>query len=545
MTDEASSEFLSRGQLAIADGDWAAARACFEQALAQDDSIEALDGLGQALQWLGEFDAAIEARERAFKLAREAGRPLEASDQARWLAFLHGAVHGNFTAAGGWFGRAASQLEGLDEAPQHGWLALDRTPLVDSTAERLALAEQALRVGRRFGDTDLEFGALALVGESHVYSGRVAEGMRMLDEAMTAVSCGEVTGVVTIGDIYCRLLSACERASDARRAEEWLSVVDRFSDRSGYVLVSATCRAHYGGILTQAGRWDAAEEELLAALRLSERSYRAVRSFPIVRLAELRVRQGRFEEAKRLVEGTEWHPLARRALAAVALAQGELGLASELVALCLEADERSDPACAPALDLLVDIELARGDREAAAASVERLGELAERSGDERAGAYARFATGRLDRSAAELQAAIQAFSSLELPFEAARAELALARVLADGAPEAAGAEARTALRAFEQLGAARQADTAAALLRELGAGGRAAPRGDGALTRREREVLALLADGLSNAEIADRLVISRRTAEHHVASVLSKLGLRSRAEAAAHAVRSQERPVAG
>jgi DNA-binding NarL/FixJ family response regulator len=117
-------------------------------------------------------------------------------------------------------------------------------------------------------------------------------------------------------------------------------------------------------------------------------------------------------------------------------------------------------------------------------------------------------------------------------------------VLASGATDAAAVEARLALATFEQLGAARDADAAAGLLRRLGAGGRAWPRGRGALTKRETEVMSLLAAGLSNAEIAERLYISRRTAEHHVASILSKLGLRSRAEAAAYAVREvSETPV--
>ncbi|HKP90933.1 MAG TPA: helix-turn-helix transcriptional regulator, partial [Thermoleophilaceae bacterium] len=82
------------------------------------------------------------------------------------------------------------------------------------------------------------------------------------------------------------------------------------------------------------------------------------------------------------------------------------------------------------------------------------------------------------------------------------------------------------------------ADRAAALLRELGASGRSAARGErDELTAREREVLRLVVAGLSNAQIADELVIAPKTAEHHVSHVLAKLGVRSRAEAAAHAVR--------
>ena len=111
--------------------------------------------------------------------------------------------------------------------------------------------------------------------------------------------------------------------------------------------------------------------------------------------------------------------------------------------------------------------------------------------------------------------------------------------MAPDGQEAAVGEARSALRVFERLGAAADADAAAGLLRELGAGGRAWPKGFGQLTKRETEVLSLLGAGCSNAEIAQRLVISRRTAEHHVASILSKLNLRSRSEAAAYAVRAQ------
>jgi DNA-binding CsgD family transcriptional regulator len=203
--------------------------------------------------------------------------------------------------------------------------------------------------------------------------------------------------------------------------------------------------------------------------------------------------------------------------------------------------------------LLVEIRLTRSDLDGAGTALGALDELVARTADERAAAFADLAAGRLgavrgdERASAPFQAAIERFGALQLPFEAARARLELAKAIAATAPAAAAAEARVAARDFERLGAARHADAAAALLRRLGAaGGRTWPKGSGELTKREREVLALLGEGLSNAEIAERLVISRRTAEHHVANVLSKLGLRSRAEAAAHAVREQPtRPVAG
>jgi DNA-binding NarL/FixJ family response regulator len=107
----------------------------------------------------------------------------------------------------------------------------------------------------------------------------------------------------------------------------------------------------------------------------------------------------------------------------------------------------------------------------------------------------------------------------------------------------AAEDARSAFAVFERLGARPHADRAAALLRALGAGSRAGPRVAGELTRREHEVLDLLSHGLPNAEIASRLFISPKTVEHHVGRVLSKLGLRNRAEAAAWALRHP--PAAG
>jgi DNA-binding NarL/FixJ family response regulator len=126
-----------------------------------------------------------------------------------------------------------------------------------------------------------------------------------------------------------------------------------------------------------------------------------------------------------------------------------------------------------------------------------------------------------------------------MPFEEGRSRLELARVLAAREPELAVAEARTALDIFDRLSAARDADQAASLLRELGPRGRSAPRRAGELTKREHEVLALVEQGLSNKEIAARLYIAPKTASHHVSRILTKLGLQTRAEAAAFAARER------
>jgi DNA-binding NarL/FixJ family response regulator len=108
--------------------------------------------------------------------------------------------------------------------------------------------------------------------------------------------------------------------------------------------------------------------------------------------------------------------------------------------------------------------------------------------------------------------------------------------------DAAIAEAGMAFATFEEVGAVRDADRSAALMRRLGARvPRGGQRGMEVLTMREREVLSLLGEGLSNPEIAGRLFITRKTVEHHVANVLGKVGLSGRAEAAAYAAREMTR----
>lgn len=536
---------IADGWRALATEDWASARSHFEAARRLGESAEVLDGLSRALHFEGDYPKAIELTEHAFAGYRSEGQTAAAADRARWLAFLHAAINGNLAAAGGWMARAEELLEGTPECSSHGWLTLDQAPFTRDPAEREKLAAAALEIARRYGDTDLEYDALALLGEACVAGGKVAEGMRCVDQAMTAVSSGEVAETVAVSDICCRLLGACEAALDVRRAEQWMPVVERLAWKS---FVPPVCRTHYGGILIAVGRWQEAEQQLTSAIDTLEHSYRLMREGPLLRLAELRLRQGRLAEARRLLEGSESHPSARRALAALAQAEGDAELAEELAQLCLCDQPADSAACAPVLCLLAEARLALADVPGAVEAMSQLEELAEQTGDDAAVAGAALARGRIavaGDSGAEarvaLQEALRRFTGLGLPLEAARTQLELARTLSEDSPRAAVAEARAALDTFERIGAARDADAAVALIRDLGGNGRRRPTaGRSGLTGRETEVLELLGEGCSNADIAERLVISRRTAEHHVASVLSKLDLRNRAEAAAHATRARQ-----
>jgi DNA-binding NarL/FixJ family response regulator len=145
-----------------------------------------------------------------------------------------------------------------------------------------------------------------------------------------------------------------------------------------------------------------------------------------------------------------------------------------------------------------------------------------------------------DEALASFRAALARLGAYEQSLLAARARFAMAETLRESDWAGAVTWARGASASFERIGAAREANRAAHLLRELGAGGRSAPGRREALSQREGEVLALLAHGLTNREIGERLFISPKTVERHITQILGKLGLRSRAEAAAYAVTSNE-----
>lgn len=535
---------LARGYEALATGDWPAARDAFEEVSARSDSPEALDGLGRSLWWLRDERGAIVARERAYSGFRRDGELARAARVALWLSREYGLVFDNAAAARGWLARAERLLRDVAPGAEQGWLELARAEGARDPAVAASRAEAALEAAASARDPDLELRALAQLGLAEVSLGRIEAGLSRLDEAMAAATSGEPASLETFADICCTLVLACERAGDADRTQQWSSVLESFVRTYDHVVLLGFCRTCCADVYSANGRIDAAEAELEAAVReLADAGQRSRCIPPSARLAEIRALQGRLEDAEALLAGLEQEPETVHARVSVRLARGEYDVAAGILVGRIDELGWENLLSAPLLSQLVDARLAQGHTDGAAAAASALATIAAVPGRERIAALASAAAGRvalatgLDDAVDLLQQGVNGFASLGARLDAARTRLDLARALVTRSPELAVDTARHACSELDALGARRDADGAAALMRELGAKSAAGPRAAGLLTRRELDVLRLLAGGLTNRAIAERLYISPKTVEHHTSRIYAKLGVTTRSEAAAWWVR--------
>lgn len=496
----------------------------------------------------GEYDGAKEAAETAFLAFKAAGRRREAATAAGVLGKLYFESIGNHPVARGWYARGERLLATEGACPERGWLLLAPVGCVVSDAAELERrAREALALGEQFDDLPLQCKALADLGLALVSMGRIDEGLTRLDEALTLISTREVCEPWVVGQAACSLVSACERTGDLSRLDAWKSVIGTGSADDEVLLYFCHCRSAYGALLCQAGRWAEAESALRLAFGAAETTrYADHRARCRSALADLRIRQGRLEEASQLLRGLDDYVDAAHPRAHLHLARREPELAAAVLRRALRELGADRLRSAPLLLLLVEAELQHGDQAAATTACDRLDAVAAEVGLPFVQAQAALARGRLAARGDDASAAATAFeqglcalSGEDWPLFRAALHLELARALSGRDKAAAVAEARAALAVFERVGAPETED-ATALLRGLGVQvhlSRARPAGPlDQLSPREREVLELLGQGLSNPEIARTLVVSRKTVEHHVTSILGKLGLRSRAEAAVYAV---------
>lgn len=497
---------------ASAAAEWRAVRDASRAEALRTSDPDAYERLGTAAWWLQATDEMLEARLTAYRLYRARGDNRGAVRMATALGNDFFDFRGDPAVANGWFRRAARLLDSEPPSVQHAWLSTWEARLAlmgrQDIAGGLAQAEQALELARGCGCTDAEVLALAMRGLARVLSGDTAAGMAQLDEAAAAALGGDVDDAYAAGLTCCYLISACERVRDYERAGQWCARLREFLTEQRFAILLTQCRLQYSSVLMAAGRWEEAEAEMMAALRDLEVARPVVLPAAHARLGELRRRQGRLEEAAELFTRAGSHPMAQLGQGWLDLARGDHAAAGDRAAAYL----RRFPAAAlaeqaPAHELLVHSAAAAGDLTAALSAL------------------------------AAVEAAAAAHPLLSLQALAQR--LAGVVAAAEGAFGRAAEHTERAADLFDEAGmpweAARAREASAAIQRQ---GGGVMEGGvQNSLSPREVEVLRLVADGLSEREIAARLFLSPHTVHRHVCNVRAKLGVPSRAAAVAHALR--------
>jgi DNA-binding CsgD family transcriptional regulator len=513
---------IQAGRDALARGAWNEARALFRTVLDEQETPEAYAGLGTAARYALDGHSAIEAHERGFRLARELGDDDAAALLAVQLSLDAYAFTG-IAEATGWVERARMLVDGRPATPASGFV-----PFIDGYLALLAhhdpdtalpLAVEAGQLARATQAVDLEFLARALEGLSLVSVGRIDDGMRRLDAAAASAVAGEMTDVDSIETVCCLLIDACKRVRDLERASEWCVRVRGIAERFGDRQMFSICRTHYADVLLWYGDWDEAERELLAAVDELGRLRPGRDVDALIRLAELRRRQGRQRETEALLARATTHRFHPLVAGLLALDRAEPATAAEEAARFLRRIGTRDVFERVAgLDLAVRAAVAARDEVGARAAADELAAISRsvETAPLRAGALAAEGAvaglrGETTLATALLEDAADLFTAVGASYDAALTRLALASVL-----EAAG-----------HHGSARRARSQAQdALRALGAA--PPPEPPSLLTNREEQVLRLVALGLSNEDIARRLTLSVRTVDRHVANVYAKIGASGR-----------------
>jgi DNA-binding NarL/FixJ family response regulator len=520
-------------------------RAAFERLSAADEEAPLAGGdleqLALAAHLVGRESERLELLARAHQAFLAAGEREAGARCAFWLGFTL-FFSGEHARAGGWLARAARVLENHPECVVHGWLLVPvgiRAANAGEAAAALDAFGRVLEIGERFKDMDLVTMARNGQGRALIRQGDTRRGLTLLDEAMTAVLAGEVSPGVA-GRVYCSVIEACQESLDVRRAQEWTAALDAWcAAQPDLVPYRGHCLLQRAEIKQLRGAWkDALDEAARACEHLSQPAPGPATGAAHYRIAEVHRLRGEFAEAEEAYRRAgQWSRKPRPGLALLRLAQGDVTAARATIRRTLE---EAPPGSARALILeaAVEIALAADDRPAARAAADELAAIAARQSVPFLDALAAgasgavlLAEGRSSRALAALRKAWNLWCELEAPYEAARVRVRIAEACrAEGDPRSAQAELEAAGEAFARLGAAVDLARATQGTRSTGTA---------QLTARELEVLRLLASGLTNRQIADRLSISEKTVARHLANMYLRLGVSSRSAATAYAYQNR------
>jgi DNA-binding CsgD family transcriptional regulator len=535
-------EELGRGRESYAGRAWMNAYKSLSHAdQAAPLGAEDLELLATSAYMLGRDDEYVSCLERAHHAYLGSGEAMRAARCAFWVG-MNLALRGEMGRATGWLGRAQRlvEREGRD-CVERGYLLLPLMFEHEATGDyegAAATAADAAGIGERFGDADLFALAVHSQGILLVKQGRVVEGLGLLDEAMVAVTAGELSPIVS-GFVYCGVIMGCQEAYELRRAQEWTAALTRWcEEQPDMVSFTGTCLVHRAEIMQLHGAWpDALEEARRAGQRLAQVRNQSGAAQAFYRQGEVHRLQGRFtaaEEAYREASRSGWEP--QPGLALLRLAQGNGDAAAAAIRRAV--GETTEPLKrARLLPAYVEIMLAVGDAQEAHSACGELEEISARYDRSMLGAMVAYAEGAVDLAEGDARAALlalrrawQVWRDLEVPYEAARVRVLVGlacSVLGDD--DTAALELEAARGVFAQLGAVpdlARVDSLTRRVRSIDAHG---------LTPRELQVLRLVAAGATNKVIAAELVLSERTVDRHVSNIFTKLGVSSRTAATAYA----------
>ena len=268
-------ELLELGRESYAAGDWAAA----QDALSASDGGEPLEPedlllLARAAYMLGRDDEYIGSLERAHHAYLEAGRSPQAALCAFWVG--HNLIFRGETApAHGWFARAERLLEGAGDCVERGYVLIAALLEHVFGGEFEAAQETATEItviGSRFDDSDLVAIGLMEQGHALVRQGRVAQGLRLVDETMVSVTTGELSPIVA-GLVYCNTIAFCRDVYELRRAREWTAALTRWCDQQpDMVAHKGLCLVHRAELMQFGGDWRDASKRRAASARSSRKA---------------------------------------------------------------------------------------------------------------------------------------------------------------------------------------------------------------------------------------------------------------------------------
>jgi DNA-binding CsgD family transcriptional regulator len=473
---------------------------------------------------------------RAHRLYVDAGERLRAVRCAFWLGLLL-ILRGELGRAAGWFARARRLLAREEQdCAEHGYLLLPvalQHLYAHDWDTAYVTAAQAADIGDRFCEPDLTACARYFQGRARTKQGQVSEGLTLLDEVMIAATSGELSPLIT-GLVYRSVIESCRQIYAFDRVREWTAALTRWCRlRRDMAAFTDFCKVHRMEIMHLCGAWSDVIEEARVCVERSQTAPHRTLAEVLYQQAEAHRLRGEFpaaEEAYRRASQSGLDP--QPGLALLRASQGRLDAAS--VAIRRSLIPVTDPLERTRyLPAYIEILLAEEKISEAREATRELEETALCFGTEGLNAIAASARGAVDLADGDAEPALnslrhawRAWRKFDAPYLAARVRVLVALAYdALGNKEACQIELAAARTTFDELGAAPD------LARVDSFSCRAVSVEQSVLTRRELQVLRLVAGGHTNKAIAAELVLSEKTVDRHLSNIFAKIGVSSRVAA--------------